>query len=75
MLLAALARDHYGETDRGIKSDVYGQCYLPECESDGEFDLRVRELREIDLQLSGRLRNSVFLYGRTSFKRLRDCER
>ena len=32
--------------DRGVN--------LPECESDGEFDLRVRELRDIDLQFSGR---------------------
>ena len=53
VLRAALARSFHGQTlqecewmDRGVN--------LPECETDGEFDLRVRELREIDLQLSGK---------------------
>ena len=53
VLRAALARSFHGQTlqecewmDRGVN--------LPECESDGEFDLRVRELREVGLQLSGR---------------------
>eukprot|EP00964_Phaeocystis_antarctica_P159151 scaffold130093_cov57-Phaeocystis_antarctica.AAC.1 len=50
VLLAALNRCHFQETDPGINPVIN----LPECESDGEFDLRVRELREIDLQLSGR---------------------
>ena len=54
VLRAALARSFHGQTlqecewmERGVN--------LPECESDGEFDLRVRELREIfDLEPSGR---------------------
>jgi len=50
VLLAALERCDYQETDPGINPVIN----LPECESDGEFDLRVRELRKIDLQLSGR---------------------
>eukprot|EP00964_Phaeocystis_antarctica_P044605 scaffold25634_cov53-Phaeocystis_antarctica.AAC.1 len=50
VLLAALARSFpRGQTlDRGVN--------LPECETDGEFDLRVRELREIGHQLSGSTR-------------------
>ena len=49
VLLAALKSSH----DMDDMDDASGY-YLPECESDGEFDLRVRELREINLQLAGR---------------------
>ena len=52
VLRAALARGFYGQTlqecewmDRGVN--------LPECESEGEFALRVSELRDI-FQLGGR---------------------
>ena len=53
VLLAALKSSYDIHTMNDAFHDACGY-YLPACESDGEFALRVRELREIVLQLSGR---------------------
>ena len=53
VLLAALKSSYDIHTMNAAFNDACGY-YLPACESDGEFAVRVRELREIVLQLSGR---------------------
>jgi len=55
VLFAALNRVDWQMTKNDYLPEGYAPGYfLPECESDEEFALRVSELREINLQLRGR---------------------